>query len=217
MSGSDGIIVIGYSGHAFVACDLLRLTGWTILGYCEKRPKIENPFDLDYLGEEGGAEARQLLESNAFFVAIGDNRRRRAAYAVVSPQAQGVTLIHPAASLSENARIGDGVLICAGAVVGPLANIGIATIINSGAVVEHECQLGDFVHVAPGAVLCGAVNVGAGALIGAGAVVRQGIQIGRDAVVGAGAVVVKNVPDAATVYGNPARPVEESYPPLQQG
>ena len=44
-----------------------------------------------------------------------------------------------------------------------------------------------------------------GASIGAGAVILPGVTIGKHAMVGAGAVVTKNVPDHATVVGNPAR------------
>ncbi|MBV8469592.1 MAG: N-acetyltransferase [Burkholderiaceae bacterium] len=43
-----------------------------------------------------------------------------------------------------------------------------------------------------------------GASIGAGAVILPGITIGAHAMVGAGAVVTKDVPDHATVMGNPA-------------
>jgi UDP-2-acetamido-3-amino-2,3-dideoxy-glucuronate N-acetyltransferase len=47
--------------------------------------------------------------------------------------------------------------------------------------------------------------VRSGSSIGANAVLLPGITVGRDAVVGAGAVVTKDVPDNATVHGNPAR------------
>jgi len=47
-----------------------------------------------------------------------------------------------------------------------------------------------------------------GCSIGAGAVILPGVRIGRWAVVGAGAVVTKDVPDGATVVGNPARILE---------
>jgi len=43
-----------------------------------------------------------------------------------------------------------------------------------------------------------------GASIGAAAVIGPGVTIGRYAMVGMGAVVLKDVPDHALVYGNPA-------------
>ena len=44
-----------------------------------------------------------------------------------------------------------------------------------------------------------------GASIGANATILAGVRIGEKAMVGAGAVVTKDVPDFATVVGNPAR------------
>lgn len=43
------------------------------------------------------------------------------------------------------------------------------------------------------------------AAVGTGAVILPGLTIGAGAIVGAGAVVTEDVPDGATVVGNPAR------------
>ena len=62
---------------------------------------------------------------------------------------------------------------------------------------------------APGVQCNGNVHIGDGAYIGAGAMIRQGrsgspLRIGKGAVVGMGAVILRDVPDAVTVVGNPA-------------
>jgi maltose O-acetyltransferase len=42
-------------------------------------------------------------------------------------------------------------------------------------------------------------------MLGTGAVCIPGIKIGADAKIGAGSVVVRDVPDRAKAFGNPAR------------
>jgi putative colanic acid biosynthesis acetyltransferase WcaF len=51
------------------------------------------------------------------------------------------------------------------------------------------------------------VEVGNGAWLGARALILGGVSIGANAVVAGGSVVVKDVPAATIVAGNPARPV----------
>lgn len=47
--------------------------------------------------------------------------------------------------------------------------------------------------------------IGDNVMIGAGAIVIGGITVGNNVIIGAGSVVVKDIPDNATVVGNPAR------------
>ena len=113
--------------------------------------------------------------------------------------------IHPNASISRTARLGEGLQVMAGAVVNSDAQLGANVIVNSGAVVEHDCILGDSVHVAPGAVVLGGVKVGNGTHVGAGATVVQNLSVGEHCLIAAGAVVVNSVTDHQTVMGVPAK------------
>jgi sugar O-acyltransferase (sialic acid O-acetyltransferase NeuD family) len=108
-------------------------------------------------------------------------------------------------------RLGAGARYGAGFHLMPLANFSEEAVagdgcrINIGGNVMHESVLGDFVTVAPGAVVLGRVRVGSGAYIGANATILPSLTVGSKAMVGAGAVVTRDVPDGATVKGNPAR------------
>ena len=61
------------------------------------------------------------------------------------------------------------------------------------------------------------VRIGRNVWIGGGAVILPGITIGDDAVIGAGSVVTRDVPEGATVAGNPARRLAPGLPPLGAG
>lgn len=201
------MILIGYSGHAFVVYGILTAAGKKVTGYCDAEAKSYNPFALAYFGAEDTDAAMEAIKQNGCFVAIGNNLiREKVHQKLLQKKCPPANVIHPSAVIDPSAVIAtQGVMVSANAVINPLATIGTGAICNTGSVIEHECMVGDFAHIGPGAVLCGNVKVGNNSFVGANAVVRQGITIGSNAMIGAGAVVVKDVPDNATVTGVPAK------------
>lgn len=199
-------VIIGYSGHAFVVIENLITNGYTLDGYCDKKEKESNPFQLSYLGNEEDINTLNKLYNTNIFIGIGSNKIRADIFhkleqnALVCP-----SLVHRSAIISSSAQLGRATVIMPGAVINSYAKLGNAVICNTSAVIEHECILGNYTHIAPGAVLAGNVHIGPYSFIGANAVIKQGLKIGANVIVGAGAVVLKDIPDNATVYGNPAK------------
>ena len=200
------MIIIGYSGHAFVVCGILKAAGQPLSGYCDKEEKKLNPYGLPYFGTEFSEPALAAMKKNGCFIAIGDNLLRDTIYEQLSLKGiRSFNAIHPSAVVDPLAQVAaGGVMIAANVSINPLAKIGMGVICNTGCIIEHECVVEDFAHIGPGAVLCGNVRVGRRSFVGANAVIRQGITIGDNATIGAGAVVVKNVPNNVTVVGVPA-------------
>jgi sugar O-acyltransferase (sialic acid O-acetyltransferase NeuD family) len=194
-------VVVGYSGHAYVVCDILLKNKVNIIGYCDKLEKDHNPYDLTYLGPE----MEYSFDDEEVFVAIGENKIRRAVFDNLNTKASFGDAYHPTAEIGYKVYLGSMIMLGAYSIVNPLTTLGNGVIINTGAIVEHECIIGDFVHIAPGAVLAGNVNVGDHTFIGAGAVVKQGVKICDDVIIGAGAVVVKDIEVPGTYAGIPAR------------
>ncbi len=201
------MVLIGYSGHAFVVYGIITAAGKKVTGYCDNEEKQYNPFSLSYLGKENSDTAQEAFFKNGFFIAIGDNGIREKIYHLLAAKnLYPGNAVHPSAVVDASATIAaHGVMVAANAVINPLATIGTGVICNTGCIIEHECEVGNFAHIAPGAVLCGNVKVGYKSFIGANAVIKQGVTIGNNVMVGAGAVVVRNVPDNVTVTGVPAQ------------
>jgi sugar O-acyltransferase (sialic acid O-acetyltransferase NeuD family) len=201
------MIIIGYSGHGFVVCGIIKAAGNVIAGYCDSEEKAYNPFALNYFGTEDTEAAFAAFKQYGVFISIGDNVIRQKVHnKLLQQNILAGNAVHPAAVIDATATVAaNGVMIAAGALINPLAAIHTGAICNTGCIIEHECAVGNFAHIGPGAVLCGNVKVGTASFVGAGAVIKQGIIIGNNVTIGAGAVVVKNVPDNTTVVGVPAK------------
>ncbi len=198
------VAIVGYSGHAYVIIDILLSAGRLVTAYCDQEEKPFNPYHLDYLGKE--SEVIHRLKNYDFFACVGHNGIRERIHTQLSQYlGNPINAIHPSAVISASVKMGDGIMIAANATLNPLVELGTGVICNTSSSIDHECIIGDFSHIAPGAVLCGNVMVGRGTFVGANSVIRQGIHIGNNVTIGAGTVVIKDIPDNATVIGNPAR------------
>jgi sugar O-acyltransferase (sialic acid O-acetyltransferase NeuD family) len=118
-----------------------------------------------------------------------------------------VNAIHNKAVVSEDAELGHGILISAGAIVGQGVKLGSHSVIHSSAIIEVLGQIGEFAEIGSGAIINAAAIIGDGAFVGSGAVVVAGVEIGKNARIGAGSVVIENVEAGITVFGNPAKPI----------
>ncbi|MBM4282982.1 MAG: acetyltransferase [Deltaproteobacteria bacterium] len=201
--------VVGAGGHAKVVLALLHSCGWPVGVVVDGSADRQGSTLLGHTIEREDALA--LGADRRVVVAIGNNAaRRRVADRLLAAGHRFATLVHPTAWVAPSARLGDGAVVFAGAIVQPDVVVGAHAILNTGCSVDHDCVVGAFSHVAPGARLCGAVQVGDGALVGVGAAVIPAVRIGAWATVGAGAAVVRDVDAGATVVGVPARPTSTS-------
>lgn len=195
----DSICLFGASGHGKVIKEIIESQENKVLLFVDDKPLKEALLGITVFKTAG---IHQFL-SEKFIISIGDNAIRKKiskAFPFIYAKA-----IHSESLLSKSASILEGTSVMAGAIINAEAIIGKHCIINTNAVIEHDCVLEAFVHISPNATIAGNVSVGEGTHIGVGAVVLQNIKIGKWAIIGAGAVVIKDVPDFATVVGNPAR------------
>jgi acetyltransferase EpsM len=200
------VILIGYSGHAYVVADIAIENQFKIIGYTEKSGVQNNPFNLSYAGYEKETDFFENKKEIGFLIGIGNNSIRERIYNLItSKNLEVTTIICNTASISHSARIDSGTFINRNVSINALAKIGKNVILNTACVIDHECEISDSVHIGPGAVLAGNVLVGERTFIGANSVIKQGVQIGKDVIVGAGTVVLCDIPDGKKIVGNPSR------------
>lgn len=120
------------------------------------------------------------------------------------------------------ARIGGNCNICAHTFIENDVILGDDVTVKSGVYLWNGLRIGNGVFIGPNATFTNdrmprskeypehfsITRIEDGASIGANATILPGLTIGRRAMIGAGAVVTSDVPEGATVVGNPARMIE---------
>lgn len=191
------MILFGASGHCKVVLDILLSNNIKVDFILDDNPDLTNIFGIDVLS------AVNVDINQEAIIAIGNNKIRKD----ISKRYHFnyKTAIHPKATVSIFSIVEQGTVVMANAVINPNSKVGKHCIVNTSSVIEHDCVVHNFSHISPNASLAGNVTVEEGAHVGIGASIIQGIKIGKWAIIGAGAVVINDVPDFATVVGNPAK------------
>ncbi|MDR1650612.1 MAG: acetyltransferase [Synergistaceae bacterium] len=155
----------------------------------------------------GGREFLDSMnEPFALVFGVSDPSAKRRLYAGLkaNPLISFPNVIHPKASVSEYASLGEGVVMAENSLASVDSVIGNCVFVNYGSMIGHDTVIGDWTSIMPMAAVSGSVRIGEASLIGAGSAVIQGVTVGNGSTVGIGSVVIKDVPDGATVFGSPA-------------
>lgn len=202
------IYIFGASGHGKVVSELITNNECKIEAMVDDEPKSNYFNETPIINSTFLPEA---AENIALIIAIGNNSTRKKISSRLN-EFNFFSTAHKTAFVSPSATIGMGTVIMLYAIINSDASIGDHVIINTGALIEHDCNIEDFVHISPKVTLSGNVTIGEGTHIGSGAIVIPGIKIGQWCTIGAGTVVINDIPDGATVIGNPGRIIKYNTP-----
>jgi len=203
----------GGTGQAKVVRPIIEHCGARVVAVFDDTPGLLSPFsDVEiYRGKAGFQEwiSKQTSRDEiGFCLAIGNphGRIRLNFHEMLSSEGLApITIAHPTAVIADDAIIGEGSQILAGAIIASEAKLGRQCIINCNSLVEHETILDDAVEIAPAATVLGLTRVGVNTMVGAGATVLSRLRIGNDVTIGAGAVVSADVADGEVVKGATTR------------
>lgn len=187
----------GASGHGKVIAEIAEQNNTVIHAFIDQDVSKTNLLEYKVLHEIPDEEIDTLIS-------IGNNFTRKV-IAESNPTLNFVKLLHPKSIISKRCTINLGTVVMGGVTINPETKIGKHCIINTNSSIDHDCIIEDFVHISPNAALAGDVRIGEGTHIGIGANIIQGVKIGKWCTIGAGAVIIRDIPDGATVVGNPGR------------
>jgi acetyltransferase EpsM len=209
------IIILGGHGDGIVivsALEDLRASGKEVMpcGFLnDHEPQGTLIGELPVLGKIEDAP-EFLAQEDIFFIAAllkvkKSFHRATKIKELMIPLERFFTLVHPAATVSKRAKIGPGTFIGPHVNVMPNAVIGNHCSFRASANIGHDCMIGDFCYMGPNSNLSGRSSLGDGVHIGPNASILDGVKLGDYCVIGMGSVVLKDVPDFAIAFGNPAK------------
>lgn len=191
------LIIIGASGHGKVVADIAVLNGYKDIVFMDDDESMKECAGYPVIGKSADAPSGDV------FIAVGNAKAREQIMDRYEDRELPI-LVHPNSVIANEAELGKGTVVMAGAVINPGARIGKGCIVNTSSSVDHDCVIGDFVHVAVGSHLSGTATVGKGTWIGAGATISNNVSICSNCTVGAGAVVIKDIKKPGIYVGVPA-------------
>lgn len=219
-AGAQSIVIVGAGGlgrevSEWVA-DINEVTPtFRLLGFLDDDPARhgEPCHGVTILGGVdwlAGQPPELGVSELGVIVAIGSPAAKRRV--VERLRALGVTrfpvLRHPRAVIGRFVELGEGTLVCPGAILTTDIQIGRFVALNFNLTVGHDSRIDDYALLAPGVHVSGRVHIGEGCDLGAGAVVVPSAAIGPWTIVGAGATVTGALPANCTAVGTPARPIK---------
>ena len=204
-SGKSSVVyLLGHGEHIMAIADVLRdMKDMYIVGYLDKHAP-QAPVQFHYLGtiEHGITSGYFTGEDNVYFVCTHEHNMQRHSdvYSFKFPSSKPwLTVIHPTAVISPEAKIGHGCFIGPNVMIDADTVVGDWTIIGAGAVIGSKCMIGDFVSIGSNVTLGYKVRVESYASIGAGSAVTPKIEIGDHLSSREGKKISRNAPVSMSI------------------
>jgi sugar O-acyltransferase (sialic acid O-acetyltransferase NeuD family) len=180
---------------------------YELTGFLDKNIRALENYDIDYpiLGDPENYEPKN---DELFVCAIGNPGVKLQICSILkSKGGEFLKFVHPTAFIGRGSSIGDGTVLCPGAVVTSNAVIGSFVTLNVHASIGHDAVVGDGCTISGHCDVTGFASLGKGVFMGTHAAVLPKAVVGDYATIGAGSVVLKKVRSNATVFGVPAKQI----------
>lgn len=201
-------VFVGGGGHCQSCINSAELAGFNVVGIVDNQVGAK-VLSYEVIGNDSDLPDLAKVDDINFIVTVGmvtSNSLRAKIYKkLIDINANRASLIAKTAVISKHAVIGKASVILEQAVINAKAIVGENVIINTAAIIEHGATIGNHTHISTRAVVNGDVSIGQNCMIGSGSVILQGITIADNVTIGAGAIVIKDILEAGTWVGSPAR------------
>ncbi len=163
------LLIYGSKDFAATVAELVRHCGHEVAGMVD-----DYNTGPGIIGALEGVTHTHPPSAYGFAMAIGYSNipaRWAAWQRIRSAGYHAPALVHPRAYVADSARIGEGAMVMAGAIVDVRVEVGELAVVWPGACINHDTKIGANTFISPSVTLCGFAEVGAHSFIGAGSVI----------------------------------------------
>jgi sugar O-acyltransferase (sialic acid O-acetyltransferase NeuD family) len=206
------LVLIGGGGHCKSCIEVVHsTTAYKIIGIVDSTlPVGTHIMGYPVLGDDTLIPSL-IQQDYVFLISIGKlntfSPRQKIFDTIKGLGGAFATIIASTAYVSSHATIGEGSIIMHGAFLNVDAVIEQNCIINTRAIIEHDTRVKSHSHISTHVVLNGGVEIGSDCFIGSGSVVLHKTKIADNVIVGSHSTVVKDLLEATTYVGTPAKPI----------
>lgn len=157
MVKQDVLLILGAGGHGKSVAEAASLSGqWSKIVFADD--SWPQKTEVAGFSIVANIERISTLISTitAAIPAVGNNQVRQDwAQRLKNLELPLATVIHPSAIISPTTRLGEGVCIMAGCIIGVDVKIEDGVIVNLGSAIDHDCEIGMFSHLSVGVKITG--------------------------------------------------------------
>lgn len=207
------LLIVGTGGFAKEVAQLAASINaahphWQAIGYVgqsEQDARLPLPFG-SFVGTD--EILRSLKQPTDVVLGMGTpTLREKIAMQLESlPFINFPNLIHPKSEIDlTTVRLGHGNIVTCGAVFTCDIVLGHHNVFNLHCTVGHDCRIGSYNVINPGANVSGRVSMGDACLLGTGSRILENLSITSGTILGANSLLTRDVTQAGTYIGTPAR------------
>lgn len=203
----ENCVVVGAGTYGQVYVEYLK-EFYNIIGFIDDNPDFQNEEvnGFKVLGDFNFLLNSISTDTNVF-IPIGNNKVRvELLKKVIEAGFKTPNFIHPDTHIHKSVEVGKGVYVLPGTYIMPFAKIGDFVLISMGVNIAHHTIISQGCFFSQGSNVGASILFKEGVFCGIASTIMTGVkEIGVNSLIGAGSVIIKDIPDGATVVGNPGR------------
>ncbi len=207
----ENCVIVGAGTYGQVYAAYLK-EKYNIIGFIDDNKALHHIHvdDIKVLGDFDFLLSN-IERSTNVFIPVGNNHIRvNLLQRVIGAGFKTPNFVHKDTQIHSSVKLGKCVYILPGTHIMPFTEIKDFVLVSMGVNIAHHTIIEQGCFFSQGVNIGASIHLKENAYCGIASTVMTGVkEIGKNSLIGAGAVIIRDVPDGATVVGNPGRIIKQ--------